>query len=131
MPATGNVLLDTSVVIPYLKGDAAIRRQIEAVPVLYLPITVVGELYCGAYASQHQARVLQEIRNFLTGVVMLGQSETTAECYGQIRADLAKAGTPIPENDIWIAALAREQGMLLVTRDAHFQRISGLNIVNW
>jgi tRNA(fMet)-specific endonuclease VapC len=75
--------------------------------------------------------VLQEIRNFLTGVVMLGQSETTAECYGQIRADLAKAGTPIPENDIWIAALAREQGMLLVTRDAHFQRISGLNIVNW
>jgi tRNA(fMet)-specific endonuclease VapC len=131
MPATGNVLLDTSVVIPYLKGDASIRGRLQAVPVLYLPMTVVGELYCGAYASRHQAQVLQEIRNFLTGVVMLGPSETTAECYGQIRAELAKAGTPIPENDIWIAALAREQGMPLVTRDAHFQRISGLNIVNW
>ena len=131
MPATGNVLLDTSVVIPYLKGDAAIRQQIQAIPILYLPMIVVGELYCGAYTSKHQARVLQEIKNFLTGVVMLGQSETTAEYYGQIRAELAKAGTPIPENDIWIAALAREQGMPLVTRDAHFQRISGLNIVTW
>jgi len=131
MPATGDVLLDTSVVIPYLKGDVAIRQQIQSVSVLYLPMTVVGELYCGAYMSRHQARVLQEIRNFLTGVVMLGQSETTAECYGQIRVELAKAGTPIPENDIWIAALARERGMSLVTRDAHFQRIGGLNIVNW
>jgi len=131
MPATGNVLLDTSAVIPYLKGDVAIGQQIKAVPVLYLPMIVVGELYCGAYTSQHQARVLQEIKNFLTGVVMLGQSETTAEYYGQIRAELARAGTPIPENDIWIAAVAREHGMPLVTRDAHFKRISGLNIVNW
>jgi tRNA(fMet)-specific endonuclease VapC len=131
MPATGNVLLDTSVVIPYLKGDASIRQQIQALPVLYLPMTVVGELYCGAYASRHHARVLQEIRSFFDSVVMLGQSEKTAECYGRIRAELAKAGTPIPENDIWIAALAREQAMSLVTRDAHFERISGLDVLKW
>ena len=131
MPATGNALLDTSVVIPYLKGGTAIQRQIQTVSVVYLPMTVVGELYCGAYTSQHQARVLLEIKNFLNGVVMLGQSEATAECYGKIRAELAKAGTPIPENDIWIAAVAMEQRIPLATRDAHFQRINGLSILNW
>ena len=131
MPATGNVLLDPSVVIPYLKGDAAIKQQIQTVSVIYLPVTVVGELYCGAYISQQQDRTLQEIKNFLNGVVMLGQSETTAECYGKIRAELAKAGTPIPENDIWIAASAMEQGIPLATRDAHFRRINRLNILNW
>ncbi len=131
MPPTGKVLLDTSVIIPYFRGNASVRQQISAVPVLYLPITVAGELYCGAYASQHQSQVLNEVKNFLRGVVLLAHSEYTADVYGQIRAELAKAGTPIPENDIWIAALAKERGMLLATRDAHFQRVNGLNIIAW
>ena len=131
MHGTGNVLLDTSAVIAYLKGDAAMGQQIKAASVLFVPMTVVGELYCGAYLSRNEAKVLLEVKNFLSGAVLLGQTETTAQCYGQIRAELGKAGTPIPENDIWIAAHAREEGLPLVTRDAHFKRVSGLNLLNW
>ncbi|HWB60831.1 MAG TPA: type II toxin-antitoxin system VapC family toxin [Chthoniobacteraceae bacterium] len=131
MPQIGKALLDTSVVIPYMKGDAAIRAQIQQVTTLCLPITAAGELYCGAYTSQFRARLLVEIKNFLKGVVLLTHRESTAEIYGEIRAELAKAGTPIPENDIWIAALAKEEGIPLATRDAHFQRVKGINILAW
>jgi predicted nucleic acid-binding protein len=55
----------------------------------------------------------------------------TADHYGQIRAALAKAGTPIPENDIWIAALAKEFQLPLAARDRHFDLIAGLQVLKW
>lgn len=95
MPASGDVLLDTSVVIPYFKRDAAIRQQVQACATLYLPQTALGELYCGAYLSANQSRTLAEITNFLNAVVVLSPGLGTADHYGQIRAALARAGTPI------------------------------------
>ena len=130
MPANGDVLLDTSVVIPFFKGDKAIGAQLENATI-YLPQTVLGELYCGACLSANQTKNRNEIRNFLAAVTVLSSGITTAEHYGQIRAALAKAGTPIPENDIWIAALAVEHGLPLVARDAHFDLIAGLKILKW
>jgi len=131
MPANGDVLLDTSVVIPYFKGDRAVHTQIQASAKLHLPQTVLGELICGAHLSTNPARTLAEVQNFLKAVVVLSPGVTTAEHYGRIRADLAKAGTPIPENDIWIAALAIEHQLPLAARDAHFDLISGLQVLKW
>ena len=131
MPVSGEVLLDTSVVIPYLKGDGAIRAQVQANATLYLPQPALGELFCGAHLSHNPARVLTQVQNFLAGVVVLTPSVATAEHYGRIRAQLAKAGTPIPENDIWIAALALEHGFPLAARDAHFDLIGGLHVLKW
>jgi tRNA(fMet)-specific endonuclease VapC len=131
MPASGDVLLDTSVVVPYFRKDAAVRRQARSCATLYLPQTVLGELYCGAYLSGNPARTLAEIRNFLTAVVVLSPGVATADHYGQIRAALAKAGTPVPENDIWIAALAREYQLPLAARDSHFDLVSGLQVLKW
>jgi tRNA(fMet)-specific endonuclease VapC len=74
---------------------------------------------------------LAEIQRFIAAVVVLLPTAATAEHYGRIRALLAKAGTPIPENDIWIAALATEHQMPLAARDSHFDRISGLQILKW
>jgi tRNA(fMet)-specific endonuclease VapC len=130
MPASGDVLLDTSVVIPFFKGDQAIGSQL-AKAVIYLPQTVLGELYCGANLSANPARHRGEILNFLSAVNVLSPGIATAEHYGQIRAALAKAGTPIPENDIWIAALALEHHLPLAARDAHFDRIPGLQVLKW
>lgn len=131
MPAIGNVLLDSSVVIPYFKKDAAVGRQIQACSVLYLPTTALGELYCGANLSVNRPKVLAEISNLLLAVVLLPIGGMTAEHYGRIRADLAKSGTPIPENDIWIAATAFEYQLPLAARDDHFSRIHGLHILAW
>ena len=131
MPASGDVLLDTSVVIPYLKGDPAIGGQIQTSSALYLPQTALGELYCGAHLSQNPGKHLAKIQIFLTAVAVLSPGVATAEHYGRLRAQLAKAGTPIPENDIWIAALALEYQLPLAARDAHFDLVIGLPVLKW
>ncbi len=131
MPANGDVLLDTSVVIPYFKKDAAVGRRFQSAATLYLPQTVLGELYCGAYLSANQTKTLQEITNFLSAVILLSPSAATADHYGQIRAALSKAGTPIPENDIWISALAKEYQLPLAARDSHFDQVAGLQVLKW
>lgn len=131
MPASGEVLLDTSVVIPYFKGDPALRASFLASPTLYLPLTVLGELHCGANLSQNPPKHVAQIQNFLAAVVVLSPGVATAEHYGRIRAQLAQAGTPIPENDIGIAALALEHQLPLTARDVHFDRITGLRLLKW
>ena len=131
MPASGDVLLDTSVVIPFFKGDVSIGAQVQASSALFLPQTVLGELYCGAHLSQNPAKHIAEIQTFLSAVAILSPGLATAERYGRIRAQLAKAGTPIPENDIWIAALALEHQLPLAARDSHFDRVSGLAVLKW
>jgi tRNA(fMet)-specific endonuclease VapC len=131
MPAGGDIVLDTSVVIPYLKGDTAIGAQVQAASALFLPQTALGELYCGAYLSQNPAKHLANIKTLLVAVAVLCPGVATAEQYGRLRAQLAKAGAPIPENDIWIAALALERQLPLAARDAHFDFITGLSVLKW
>ena len=131
MPASGDVLLDTSVIVRYFRKDAAIRQHIQACTTLYLPQTALGELYCGAYLSTDQVKTLAEITSFLGAVVVLSPGLATANQYGQIRAALAKAGTPIPENDIWIAALAQEHQLPLAARDKHIDQVTGLQVWQW
>ncbi|MBI2947261.1 MAG: type II toxin-antitoxin system VapC family toxin [Verrucomicrobia bacterium] len=131
MPASGEVLLDTSVVVPYFRGDAVIGRQVRACTTLYLPQTALGELYCGAYLSTNQTKTLAEITSFLAAVTILSPGLVTADHYGRIRAALAKAGTPIPENDIWIAAIAKEFQLPVAARDAHFDQVAGLQVLKW
>ena len=57
--------------------------------------------------------------------------EASARAYGNIKASLRKKGTPIPENDIWIAALAHRSELIIVTRDSHFKEIESISIENW
>ena len=131
MPASGDVLLDTSVVIPYFKGDPALRANFLNSPTLFLPLTGLGELHCGANLSQRPAKNLAQIQNFLAAVVVLPLGVVTAEHYGRVRAQLARAGTPIPENDIWIAALALEHQLPIAARDVHFDQVTGLQVLRW
>lgn len=128
---SGEIFLDSSVVIPYFRKDSVVGQQIRAYRNLYISVTVVGELYCGAYLSSNPSKVLSEIRGFLNGVAVLSPTDATADHYGKVRASLAKAGTPIPDNDIWIAATAIEHNLPLAARDAHFKLITGLNLILW
>ena len=83
-----------------------------------------------SYLTDNPSKVLIEIRSFLSGVVVLTQSDATADCYGKIRAALAKNGASIPENDIWIAATAMEHQLPLAARDQHFSLVSGLTVLS-
>jgi tRNA(fMet)-specific endonuclease VapC len=130
-PAGRGVLLDTSVVIDHFRGDPRIHYELESTAALYIPTIVLGELYYGAFRSAYREKQLEQVRRFLRAAAVVGTDAQTSETYGRIRSELAEAGRPIPENDIWIAAVALQHRWPLATRDQHFGRITGLEVLSW
>ena len=129
---TGNsLLLDTCVVVKHFRDAAAVADKLAAYEDLYLPQQVLGELYYGAYRSARPEKHLAQIERFLAAVDVLNPDEETSRLYGQIATALALAGTPIPQNDIWIAAMAVQTGLPLATCDGHFTRNSDLTVLQW
>ncbi len=93
---TGNsLLLDTSVVIGHLRS-LAYARQLAQYEELYIPQQALGELYYGAFRSQHPEKHLAQIERFLESADVLNPDRDTSRHYGEIAAQLAQAGTPIP-----------------------------------
>lgn len=126
-----SVLLDTSVVVRHFRHSTALAPKLAAFEELYLPQPALGELYAGAFRSARPEENLQRIKRFLEAVDVLVPDESTPELYGRISAELGRAGTPIPQNDIWIAAIALQSRLPLATADGHFQKVSGLTILLW
>ena len=127
----GSVLVDTTVVIAYFRGDASLRsRFIEFAP-LHSPWVVLGELHFGARRARRQQEQLENIRNLLTYSMPLFPDQHTTEHYADIKSELAQIGKPISDNDLWIAAVARQHDLPLATRDAHFGAVAGLKTVAW
>ncbi len=125
------ILLDSSVVIPHLRGQLDLAAQVTPSEPLFLPLTALGELYKGVFKSSQPQKNRLLLETFLQTVAVLHPDTATALHYAQISADLERKGTPIPENDIWIAAVALECSMPLATRDAHFGQITGLQLLHW
>jgi tRNA(fMet)-specific endonuclease VapC len=127
----GSVLVDTNVVVAYFRGDKVIHPHFAGVTPLYLPWVVLGELHFGAQRAQRRQEQLAYIQDLLTYAVVLFPDQDTTEIYGQVKAELARLGTPIPDNDLWIAAVARQHHLPLATRDAHFTQVPGLKTLAW
>jgi tRNA(fMet)-specific endonuclease VapC len=128
---TDSLLLDTSVVISHLRRSALVTEKLKAADFLYLPIIALGELFHGACVLPFPERQREKINRFLGAVTILGLTHTTAENFGQISAELRAVGKPIPTNDIWIAALAREHRLPLAAHDEHFDRVSNITVLQW
>ncbi len=131
MNTAGSVLLDTNVVVAHLRTDPDLTARLRATPALYLPWVVLGELHYGALRAQRREAQLALIRDFLQTTTVLMPDQSTSETYGQVKAELAETGRLIPDNDIWIAAMARQFDLPLVTRDAHFAAVPGLTTLAW
>lgn len=127
----GKHLLDTNIIIAIFKRDANVIQQIGLAADTFVPAVAIGELFYGAHNSAHVKRNLREVQEFAAQAQVLNCDQLTAEVYGQIKTELKASGNPIPENDIWIAAIARQHGLILVTRDQHFQKVNGLTIESW
>jgi tRNA(fMet)-specific endonuclease VapC len=91
----------------------------------------IGELYYGAYRAGQPGRELANIAALIAQSRIVVCDLVTSEHYGRIREALHRQGTPIPENDIWIAASAIQHGLPLATRDAHFDQVPGLTVEHW
>ena len=132
MATPGNsVLLDTSVVVRHFRDANALAGKLEAFEEIYLPQAALAELYAGAYRSARPEKNLRQIALFLEAVDVLVPDEATPDVYGRIAAQLARDGRPIPQNDIWIAAIALQTGLPLATADRHFQNVIGLTVLHW
>lgn len=125
------LLLDTSIIIGLFANDAVIVGNLNEENELFIPSIVIGELFYGAELSQRRENNIHKIESFSKSCSILVCEMKTAKYYGQIKSALKSKGTPIPENDIWIAALAMQHKLSVVTRDRHFNLIEGLNITFW
>jgi len=131
MNTAGSVLLDTSVVIPHLRGDQALSARLSQLASIHIAWVVLGELRFGARRAVRPDEALAQVRAFLRTVALLLPDEGTAEHYGDLKAELARLGKPIPDNDLWIAAMARQYDLPLATRDAHFAQVPRLKTLAW
>lgn len=123
-------LLDTNAVSALFNQDAVLKKQLGDMRLL-VPSIVVGELYFGAYKSGRVQHNIAQLEKFLDQNEVLICASETGKYYGQIKQQLKAKGRPIPENDIWIAAIAVQHDLALVTRDAHFNIIDTLTIESW
>ena len=129
---TGNrFALDTNIVSAWLKGETPIADLIDGAESVFLPIIVVGELYYGAAFSSQVAKNTTDIKRITSRYPVLSLDEDTTMVYGSIKTGLRKKGKPIPENDIWIAAIVIQNDLTLVSRDGHFKEIDELSLVSW
>jgi tRNA(fMet)-specific endonuclease VapC len=127
-------LLDTNIVIYVIK-----RRPVQALAVfnqhqgqMAMSAVTLAELVHGAEKSSDPPRNMAVLEDFRSRVAVLDYDERAAHHYGNIRATLERAGTPIGVNDLHIAAQARSAGMVLVTNNlAEFDRVPGLRLENW
>ena len=124
-------LLDTNIIAAWLKGETSVAYKIDKAKEIHIPIIAVGELYYGALYSTQVAKNIKEIKSITANYGVLQIDEETTIAYGNIKAALRKKGKPIPENDIWIAAIAKRFKLVVVTRDKHFKEIEGINIKSW
>ena len=122
------ILLDTNAYSAFCGGDDAVLDQLGDADVVLMSIFVLGELYAGFRGGTRIESNRAGLRQFLTRptVKILFATEETAEVFGGVKDGLRRQGTPLPINDVWIAAHALEAGATLVTFDGHFQKVKGL-----
>ena len=125
------IALDTNTYVGFKRGEPICVELIRQARRLLISSTVLGELLAGFACGDREARNREELRRFLAvdSVQLIPVGLETADAYALIYRSLRQQGTPIPSNDLWIAASCLEHGALLFSRDAHFERVPGLRLV--
>jgi tRNA(fMet)-specific endonuclease VapC len=122
------VALDTNRLTDLFQGDAALAERLGLCDEVWIPLVVLAEIKAGFLGGTERHRneiLLRKLLSKTTVGVLLPDRETV-EHYARLFVQLKRAGTPVPDNDLWIAALALQHDLLLITRDKHFERIPQL-----
>jgi len=123
--------LDTNAVSALFEGDAALLARLAPVSRLALPVMVVGEYRYGLLRSRHRKQLAALLDDLVAASELLLVDDETTHVYAQTRERLRAQGRPLPENDVWIAALCRQHSRALVTRDSDFEHVEGLKVISW
>ena len=126
----GSVVVDTSAVISLFRGQESAVECFDLAQEIWLPVTVLGELYCGLRKCNNPEKERLRISEFHAQSLIVNNDEGTAIRYADVYVNLEKQGVMIPINDIWIAAFAIRHELPLLAKDAHFSRIAGLDLIS-
>ena len=125
------MILDTNGVSALAEGESALESILRKANRVAIPVIVLGEYRYGISRSREQKRYDEWLTEYLPKFLILDIDERTTVPYAAIRSELKRAGTPIPSNDVWIAALCRQHSLPLLTRDRHFDAVPGIRRIGW
>lgn len=125
------MILDTNAVSAVLSGDKGIGELLRNADRHHLPLGVIAEYQFGLLASKRRRQLESLFRRLEADSIVLYPDRETADWYAAIRLELKKNGTPIPENDIWVSALARQFDLVIASRDEHFDLVEKVTRCGW
>lgn len=125
------MILDTNALSAIADGDRPVQSELRQAAEIAIPAIVLGEYQYGIRRSRHRRLYEQWLQNMIAECHVLAVDEGTAGWYAGVRDELKQNGRPIPANDLWIAALVRQYRLPLLSRDRHFDYVSGLVRIGW
>lgn len=125
------MILDTNALSAFFKGDSDLNEFLSATGRQHLPTVVIGEYRFGLMRSRLRHHLQEQLNGLISDSIVLTIDLTTTIHYARVRDELSRLGTPIPENDVWVAALARQHDLPVVSRDRHFDRVAGIVRRGW
>lgn len=125
------MILDTNAISAIFAGDEGVASVIDGAVRHHLPAIVLGEYRYGLKRSRKRRNLELLLDRLEEQSIVLVIDGVTARHYADVREALRKQGRPIPENDVWIAALAIQHRQPIVSRDAHFDVVEGVKRISW
>jgi tRNA(fMet)-specific endonuclease VapC len=125
------VILDTNALSAFIDGEAAVGKRLTLEPRVAIPVIVLGEFRYGVSRSRHRAAYERWLADHLADFEVLPVTEPTTVTYAHLRAALKRLGRPIPANDVWIAALALQHRLPVLSQDVHFDAVPGVRRESW
>ena len=125
------MIVDTNALSAAAEAEPGVVAAFSRAGSVAIPVIALGEYLFGIAQSRRRPEHERWIQHVLRTFVVLEISGDTAACYAEIRLELKLAGTPIPINDQWIAALSRQHSLPLLSRDRHFDAVKGLQRISW
>ena len=125
------MILDTNALSAFADGDSDVGEILRWQPQAAIPVIVLGEFRYGIAASRHRGAYEAWLDSQLPHFDVLSITDETAIAYAALRVALKRLGDPIPANDAWIAALAMQHRLPILSRDRHFDVIPDLDRKSW
>ena len=125
------MILDTNALSAWAKADEALLAVLPAEHLLVLPVVVIGEYRYGVQRSEQRTRLESWLDRTVRAVMVGTITLATADSYAAVRMMVHRKGRPIPTNDAWIAALALQHRLPVLSRDAHFDVVDGVTRISW
>jgi tRNA(fMet)-specific endonuclease VapC len=125
------MIIDTNALSAMAEAEPRVASEVGKARLIAIPVIVLGEYLFGVAQSRRRIEYEQWINRNLRNLRVLDITAETASQYADLRLELKRSGTPIPANDVWIAALCRQHALPLLSQDRHFDRVAGVSRVGW